>query len=626
MAIAFSLADQTGLDPSELWVAGWINAQPASGYTFKVLQPDGTFAAPSGNTVQFYPVSAVPTVTLSDQTNGNDRLLFVVSPQQPSALEVSNAAPTQYTQYPYQVAPGVPAPGPFDIFEFGMNAAADVSAVSGFGLNIRFQANGQEYGTQATFTRQAIGEAFSTFVANQAAVRPADQAFAELLYDGPITAGAPPPPSVDGQFLAIADPNDMLAALTGNYTGSTNDPLATYWDSTLAGFFAVGNYISINLSSNSAAPDIYSGHSSLQTNPLTLVTSPAFTLTSQNNPSVWYTFYMPPSGLKSAQYVFGQAFGDLTPAGASGDAGLLQDNIWEALTRGAALDGISTTPIANGESTAAWNNPASWYQPTAVSDIYAMFLHYADINGNDSRVSHDTPIFYGNSAYGFSLDENPDGPYNGSQVPSKTTGNVADGSTVTVDIGSFLNPEFATTNITLNVSQVTVGSVYTGPLPYLRYEYIYQGPDKVNVATAQSNVFIHTGPQDDAIAVISGQNVLDGGAGSNFLYGGSGNDTFFVDIRNVAADVWSTAANFHAGDAATVWGLTPSDFSISWSDGQGTAGYTGLTMHATAAGRPTASLTLAGYSQADLQNGRLSVQFGTDQASGSSYMYVHGDA
>ena len=75
-----------------------------------------------------------------------------------------------------------------------------------------------------------------------------------------------------------------------------------------------------------------------------------------------------------------------------------------------------------------------------------------------------------------------------------------------------------------------------------------------------------------------------------------------------------------------MWGLTPSDFSISWSDGQGTAGYTGLTMHATAAGRPTASLTLAGYSQADLQNGRLSVQFGTDQASGSLYMYVHGDA
>jgi hypothetical protein len=75
-----------------------------------------------------------------------------------------------------------------------------------------------------------------------------------------------------------------------------------------------------------------------------------------------------------------------------------------------------------------------------------------------------------------------------------------------------------------------------------------------------------------------------------------------------------------------VWGLTPDDFNISWSDGEGAAGYTGLTMHATEAGKPTASLTLVGYSQADLQNGRLSVQFGTDQASGSPYMYVHGDA
>src|ERR1700760_858348 len=139
MAIAFSLVDQTGLDPSELWVAGWINAEPASGYTFKVLQPDGTFAAPTGNTAQFYPVSALSSVTLSDQTNGNDRLLFVVSPQPPGPLDSAKAVPIQYTQYPYQVAPGVPAPGPFDIFEFGMNAAADVSAVSGFGLNIRFQ-------------------------------------------------------------------------------------------------------------------------------------------------------------------------------------------------------------------------------------------------------------------------------------------------------------------------------------------------------------------------------------------------------------------------------------------------------------------------------------------------------
>src|SRR6185437_4985957 len=111
MAITFSLQDRTGLDPNELWVAGWINANSSDG-TFRVLQQDGTFGAPSGNTVSFHAVSAVPTVTLSDQTNGNDRLIFVVSPGQPSALGISsNSNPIEYTQYPYQNPPGVAAPG-----------------------------------------------------------------------------------------------------------------------------------------------------------------------------------------------------------------------------------------------------------------------------------------------------------------------------------------------------------------------------------------------------------------------------------------------------------------------------------------------------------------------------------
>jgi hypothetical protein len=48
-------------------------------------------------------------------------------------------------------------------------------------------------------------------------------------------------------------------------------------------------------------------------------------------------------------------------------------------------------------------------------------------------------------------------------------------------------------------------------------------------------------------------------------------------------------------------------------------------LHATASGRPTASLTLAGYGHADLGNGRLSVTFGTDPANGSAYMFVHGN-
>jgi hypothetical protein len=55
-------------------------------------------------------------------------------------------------------------------------------------------------------------------------------------------------------------------------------------------------------------------------------------------------------------------------------------------------------------------------------------------------------------------------------------------------------------------------------------------------------------------------------------------------------------------------------------DGQGAAGYTGLTLHATAAGEPTASLTLVGFTSTDLNDGKLTVSFGV---AGSAYMYVH---
>jgi Ca2+-binding RTX toxin-like protein len=160
----------------------------------------------------------------------------------------------------------------------------------------------------------------------------------------------------------------------------------------------------------------------------------------------------------------------------------------------------------------------------------------------------------------------------------------------------------------------------------LQEQYVNITSDNLNVSVATDNWFIHTGSGTDAISAHGGFNVLDGGGGSNFLTGGSGSNTFFVDDRAAAMDIWSTVTNFHAGDAATIWGVAPRDFALTWVDGQGAAGFTGLTMHAAEATRPTASLTLSGYSQADLNNGRLSVSFGTDSASGSAYMYVHANS
>lgn len=458
MTTTFLLRDESKLDPkvAQVWVAGWINGGEVSkdGKTaIEVLQADGSFGGNRPNAVPFHPVSAVPKVSLSVKTNGDDRLLFVVAPSQPRALEVVTAKVQvgtetrtrmdvrQYTQYPYANPPGIAAPGPFDVFEFGMNAQDNVSAVSGFGINLSFSVTIggtlQQFGVDTSVSRAAIGAAFGKFVAHEAKTLPSATAFADLLYDGPIKPGAPRPPAVGGQYFALADPNDMLGALSGNYVDRIDHPLTSFWDETLLAFFKVGNHLSINLNANPADEKIYSGQCSVQTNPTTKVASPAYTL-SRGEAS--FTFYMPLAagaarpGQTGAQYVFQQAFGPLTPAGAADDAGLLQDCIWEALCRGVALDGVSKVAIDKGESTTAWNDPATWYPAGKASHLYGKFLHYATVDGTDSRAGG-TPIMYGNAAYGYSMDENPLGPYTGTSVPPKTHQDVPDGSTVTLVVG-----------------------------------------------------------------------------------------------------------------------------------------------------------------------------------------------
>ena len=170
------------------------------------------------------------------------------------------------------------------------------------------------------------------------------------------------------------------------------------------------------------------------------------------------------------------------------------------------------------------------------------------------------------------------------------------------------------------------GQPYTGPVGILQQQYINISPNSLNITAITSNWFIHSGAGEDAIAVSSGANVLDGGGGSNFLTGGSGTDTFFVDARGATATTWSTVVNFHTGDAATLWGVTQRDFLLSWSDGAGAVGATGLTLTAQGVGRPAVLLTLPGFTQADLTNGRLGVAFGTDVGSASGYLNIRANA
>jgi len=192
---------------------------------------------------------------------------------------------------------------------------------------------------------------------------------------------------------------------------------------------------------------------------------------------------------------------------------------------------------------------------------------------------------------------------------------------------------FSVLDTTTNTPLQTNGTPYSGPVAGLQEEFTDGASDNLNVTANVPNVFIHTGSGEDAIDVShgGGNNVLDGSTGSNFLVGGSGDDTFFVDDRSPSADIWSTVANFHAGDAATIFGVTQSGFDTSWVDGQGATGFTGLTLHVTAAGlligpgHPTASLTLAGFTTADLSNGRISTSWGTE-ADGTPYLYVHANS
>ncbi len=207
---------------------------------------------------------------------------------------------------------------------------------------------------------------------------------------------------------------------------------------------------------------------------------------------------------------------------------------------------------------------------------------------------------------------------------------VVDPHPIVLDVGTPDPPDhFSILDTTTGQTSTVPGTLYTGPVPGLADQYVTLTPDNINVTALSPNMFIHSGSGEDAIDVskTNGTNVLDGSTGSNFLVGGTGNDTFFVDDRDPTANIWSTVVNFHQGDAATVFGITPQDFTLQWQDNQGTTGYTGLTLVATAAGKPQANLTLAGYTTADLQSGKLAVSYGTTPdlpgVPGSQYLAIH---
>ena len=169
-------------------------------------------------------------------------------------------------------------------------------------------------------------------------------------------------------------------------------------------------------------------------------------------------------------------------------------------------------------------------------------------------------------------------------------------------------------------------TVAAGGPGYLQWQFINSGVDDLAISTQAANVFLHSGSGNDALQVTNGTNVLDGGLGSNFMTGGSGTDTFFTDARAPGA-VWNTLRNFHAGDAATLWGFTAGVSSYTFDPNPaGAVGSQGATLRANivgGAGRTgtgiDASITFTGLGLAQAQN----LQFVTGSNAAGDYLYIY---
>lgn len=166
---------------------------------------------------------------------------------------------------------------------------------------------------------------------------------------------------------------------------------------------------------------------------------------------------------------------------------------------------------------------------------------------------------------------------------------------------------------------LAIGEEYHGPVDYLRGQYIYDGLEKVVIVAKAPNVFVKNFVGDAAVALLSGQNVVDAGKGSNFLVGGTGTDVFFLDGRSNAV-TWNTIVGFHAGDIATLFGFHAGVSSYWWEDSAGAPGYEGRTLRAdlTGQGQTTASLTFAGATRAVTDTYALT----TGTISGIDYMTI----
>ncbi len=145
-----------------------------------------------------------------------------------------------------------------------------------------------------------------------------------------------------------------------------------------------------------------------------------------------------------------------------------------------------------------------------------------------------------------------------------------------------------------------VGEQYNGPVSYLQSQLIYDSADPAVIVAHTDSTFIKSFSGFCAIQVAGGRNVVDAGPGSNFIVGGTGDDTFFLN-GSQGAVTWDTITGFHPGDTVTLFGFHAGTSRFAWMEAEGATGYTGRTIHADLAGNGgiTASLTFAGTTALD---------------------------
>lgn len=178
------------------------------------------------------------------------------------------------------------------------------------------------------------------------------------------------------------------------------------------------------------------------------------------------------------------------------------------------------------------------------------------------------------------------------------------------------------------------GETYAGPYAPLQTELINpSGTGNPTVVTAYTpDVYVvasSLASQNNAVnlSFIGGTNVVESGAGSNFITDSTGTDTIFMNAQTTGSPgaLWDTVVGFQGADAVTLWGVTAADFNVSWlATAEGATGNTGLTLNVGPNDGPvertpySMNLTFAGV--APSASGNFNLTYGTQ--AGLNYLQV----